>query len=136
VTSLSHSTLSRLSRRILRPSAKRRSWSGASSYYHDEQGLRECLVVKNGWEPKDAARAIAIYEAQVKHTLDSLSAVRESLHAVQVRREQERRDSLYRTRDRLDGPVAQTFPDSGPWMADDRTGATTELRAPLLDEYP
>jgi hypothetical protein len=89
--------------------------------YHDEQGLRECLVVQNKWAPQDAAREIAIYKAEISRTVDSLERVRDSLVQEEIRDEQRRRDSLYRLRDRLDGPDARTYPDSGPWMADDRT---------------
>jgi hypothetical protein len=79
--------------------------------YDTEEKLRECLVVRNRWPAQDAARAIAIYRAKLARTVDSLRLA-----------EQRSRDSIYRTRDRLDGPDARTYPDSGAWMADDRTG--------------
>jgi len=81
------------------------------------------LVVKNRWPAQDAAREIAMYKAKVAQTLDSLRAARDSIFRQQQRAEQARRDSIYRLKDRLDGPDARTYPDSGAWMADDRTGA-------------
>jgi hypothetical protein len=47
--------------------------------YHDEQGLRECLVVKSGWAPQDAAREIAIYKAEIARAVDSLQQIQDSL---------------------------------------------------------
>jgi hypothetical protein len=113
--------------------------------YHDEQGLRECLVLKNGWTTQDAAREIAIYEAEIARISDSIAQVvdstfkakqrtRDSVYAVRREAEestrkarrraaQQREDSLYRTRDLLDGPPMPTHPDSGAWVGDDRTGA-------------
>jgi hypothetical protein len=47
--------------------------------YHDEQGLRECLVVRSGWAPQDAAREIAIYKAEIARAVDSLQHIQDSL---------------------------------------------------------
>lgn len=113
--------------------------------YHDAQGLRECLVLRNGWTTQDAAREIAIYEAAIARVRDSLEMyvdsvaaagrrVRDSIYAAQSRKEeslrlgrlraaQHREDSLYMIRDLLDGPITPTHPDSGAWMGDDRSGA-------------
>jgi hypothetical protein len=69
--------------------------------YDTEEKLRECLVLKNQWPAQDAARAIAVYKAEIKRTSDSLRArlkyiadsiegERESMYAVLARR----RDSI------------------------------------------
>lgn len=113
--------------------------------YHDEQGLRECLVLKNGWAPQDAAREIGIYKAEIARVSDSVTRqldsalraqrrVRDSVHAARLEVEErarkarlraarEREDSIYRTRDLLDGPPTPLHPDSGAWVGDDRSGA-------------
>lgn len=56
--------------------------------YHDEQGLRECLVLKNGWEPRDAALEIAIYKGEIARTVDSLRWVTDSLQRIDQARRQ------------------------------------------------
>lgn len=102
-------------------------------------------MLKNGRTTQDAAREIAIYEAALARVLDSLQRYRDSLMAANRRV----RDSVHAARvqaeracdlpvsgqlniaktlstgnvDQLDGPIANTYPDSGSWMGDDRTGA-------------
>jgi hypothetical protein len=106
--------LSRLLEPVPRDSAAQRADSQFQTclyVYNSEEKIRECLVVKNGWTASDAARAIGVYKAQLARMTDSL-----------LRAEGRRRDSLYLLKDLLDGPPARTYPDSGAWMADDRTG--------------
>lgn len=113
--------------------------------YNSEEKLRECLVLTQKWPVEDAARRIAQYQAEISRIADSLRAIRDSIEQTErrvqdsvsavrakyedsVRRARIRarlrlEDSLERSRDLLDGPIAETLPDSGPWMGDDRTGA-------------
>ena len=68
--------------------------------YHDEQGLRECLVLKSGWTPQDAARKIAVYKA----TIGRAKALRRQLVE---RRRQAVRDSIAAAPDSARGAKAR-----------------------------
>lgn len=77
--------------------------------YHDEQGLRECLVLKNAWEPQDAARAIAIYEAEIARAVDSLQRIRDSLEAAEIEKQREQAAAA-REKQRRQAAYAATQP--------------------------
>jgi hypothetical protein len=100
--------------------------------YDSEEKLRECLVLKQGWTAENAARRIALYQAQVRKTADSLLAeLRREQHEETARiaaarvAERRRRDSVYKAthREWLDGPPVDIGPGALPWMMDTRTKA-------------
>lgn len=109
--------------------------------YDSEEKLRECLVLRQGWSTEDAARKIAIYQAQVIKTRDSLLSElrrerREQAAAAARVAERRRRDSVYKAtlREWLDGPRMPPDPSALPWMLDTRTKAyyRTECDAAAL----
>lgn len=132
---------------------RRREQFEKCSYVYDmEDQLRECLVLKSDWAPPDAARAIAIYKAQLKKSADSIRELilRERAEAESIaaasrlaqRREREltrrRKDSVYLAthKERLDGPATPFGREALPWMIDTRTKAYYSLRCSAAELIP
>jgi hypothetical protein len=127
-----------LSRALAPPSAeaadtaaqrKRDELEKCKYMYRDEQGLRECLVVKNGWETQDAAREIAIYKAQIARTVDSLQHLRGSILSVEMRRQEAARQRE-ETKRRQQAAYAAMQPYWGIRLLEDLLHEHTKLRRP------
>lgn len=112
--------------------SQREAFERCAYVYDTEEGLRECLVLRERWAPEVAAKAIAYREARIRATVDSFIAAtkaeqaRRRTEAAAARKaEERRRDSVYRAthREWLDGPEVEPGPEAKRYMLDTRTRA-------------